>query len=366
MLGSMPVSAIPRILLLATAIAAATVAAGAQANRANQTQLRWYDAYNQAVRAVQNRDWATAERLLLQTQSSGTKPGRRVYAYGDTYVAPYLPDYYLAVVYLNTGRDREAEAAFERVRTQNVIGAKDPEYAAFQRQSREATFNRAMGEAVALNTKGDFTGARTRAEEARATGFDNAKATKLLQEITVQMAKATPADTTPDPVPPPPYAQTAPTTAANQAQIPVGSTPNAALPKQGVINPPVTANPRPSTVVNAPKTPLNPPNRTFDRQPPVIPPSAGALRNGLLAYFSGDYRGAIPLLTAATEQAGASPRASAFLACAKVGLVLTGGADAALLREARTAFQSANLQSTLSAADRRLISPRVLQQLEAQ
>ena len=41
----------------------------------------------------------------------------------------------LAVVYLNTGRDREAEAAFERVRTQNVIGAKDPEYAAFQRQS---------------------------------------------------------------------------------------------------------------------------------------------------------------------------------------------------------------------------------------
>lgn len=361
----MPVNAIGRVFLLAAAIAAATVALGAQANRANQAQLRWYDAYAQAERAIQKRDWATAERLLLQAQSSGTKPGRRVYKYGDSY-GPYFPDYYLGIVYLNTGRDREAEAAFARVRSQNVIGAKDPEYAALQRQSSEATFNRAMGEAVALNSKGDFTGARARAEEARGTGFDNAKATKLLQDITVQMAKATPPDTTPAPTPPPSSSQTPPTSAANQTQIPVGSTPNAALPNQGVIPPPVTASPRPSTVVSAPKTPLNPANRTFDRQPPVIPPSTGALRNGLLAYFSGDYRGAIPLLTAAAEQAGASPRAAAFLACAKVGLVLTGGGDVALLREARAAFQRADLRSTLSAADRRLISPRVLQQLETQ
>src|SRR5919108_3217953 len=64
MLVSMPVSAVGRVCVLAAAIAASAVSAGAQANRANQAQLRWYDAYNQAERAVQKRDWATAERLL--------------------------------------------------------------------------------------------------------------------------------------------------------------------------------------------------------------------------------------------------------------------------------------------------------------
>jgi hypothetical protein len=357
MLVSTPVSPIARAFVLVVALTAPAVAVSAQSNRANQTQLRWYDAYNQGVRAVQNRDWAAAERLLLQAQASGTKPGPRVYAYGDSYLR-FFPDYYLGIVYLNTGREREAETAFGRVRAQNLIGAKDPEYAALQRQSGEATFNRAMKEAVELNAKGDFTAARNRAEEARLTNVDNGKATKLLQDITVQMAKVAqppPPTTTPAPVQPT-YTQTPSTNVANQPPVSAGNTPNASLPNQGVIRPPAT------TARIPPKTP----NQTFDRQPPVLPPSTATLRNGLLAYFSGDYRSAIPLLTSAADQPGASPRAELFLACAKVGLALTGGGDAALLREARTAFQSANLQDTLSAADRRLISPRVLQQLEAQ
>jgi hypothetical protein len=360
MLVSTPVSLIARAFVLVVALTAPAVAVSAQSNRANQTQLRWYDAYNQGVRAVQNRDWAAAELLLLQAQASGTKPGPRVYAYGDSYLR-FFPDYYLGIVYLNTGREREAETAFGRVRSQNLIGAKDPEYAALQRQSGEATFNRAMKEAVELNAKGDFTAARNRAEEARLTNVDNGKATKLLQDITVQMAKATtsapPPPVTANPAPvQPPYTQNPSTIAGGQPPITVGNMPNASLPNQGVIQPP-------STAVRNPQTPQN---QTFKRQPPVLPPSTATLRNGLLAYFSGDYRSAIPLLTSAADQPGASPRAELFLACAKVGLALTGGGDAALLREARTAFQSANLQGTLSAADRRLISPRVLQQLEAQ
>ena len=358
MLVSEPVGLIRRSLVLICVMVATAAPAAGQANRANQAQLRWYDAYNQAKKAIESRNWATAERLLLQLQSSGPKPGPRVYAYGDNYEW-FFPDYYLGVVYLNTGRDREAETAFGRVRP--LINAKDSQYTALQRQSQEATFNRAMKEAVELNAKGDFTAARNRAEEARLTNFDNGKATKLLQDINVQMAKAT----TPAPPPPvtanpapvqPPYAQNPATSAGGQPPSTVGSTANASLPNQGVITPP-------SSTVRNPKIT---PNQTFDRQPPVVPPSTATLRNGLLAYFSGDYRSAIPLLTSAADQPGANSRAAIFLACAKVGLALTGGGDAALLREARTSFQSANLQGTLSAADRRLISPRVLQQLESQ
>lgn len=361
----MPVRLIRGSLVLISVVVVIAAPAAGQANRANQASLRWYDAYAQATKAVQNRDWATAERLLLQAQASGTKPGPRVYTYGDSYIR-YFPDYYLGIVYLNTGRDREAETAFGRVRSQNLIGAKDPEYASLQRQSNEATFNRAMKEAVELTAKGDFTAARTRAEEARATNVDNGKAAKLLQDITVQTANAAqpppPTTTTPAPVQPP-YTQTPPTNVANQPPVSVGSTPNASLPNQGVINPRVTPVLPKASAVN--KTPLNPTTgNTFGGQGVIVPPSPTAFRNGLLAFFSGDYNAAIPLLTSAAGQSGANPRAAIFLACAKVGLVLTGGADAATLREARAAFQSADLRRNLSTADRRLISPRVLQQLE--
>jgi hypothetical protein len=59
-----------------------------------------------------------------------------------------------------------------------------------------------------------------------------------------------------------------------------------------------------------------------------------------------------------------SPRAQVLLACAKVGLVLTGGGDAALLRQTQAEFQSAALERYLTPADRRFISPKILQQLE--
>ena len=159
----------------------------------SQAQGRWYDAYQEGVRAVQKRDWAAAEKLLLQAQSSGPRPARRVFTFGDTYI-PFIPDYYLGVVYLNTNRDQQAEAAFARVNSQTLIGAKDPEYVAFERQGREATFNRAFGEAQQLVAKGDFVQANSRLEQARTTRIDDAKVKALSGEIVQQMAKADSAD----------------------------------------------------------------------------------------------------------------------------------------------------------------------------
>ena len=351
MLGSISVKSFRAPFALTTLVIATTIPLSGQANRANQAQMRWYDAYQQGVTAVQRRDWATAERLLSQAQSSGTKPGPRVFTYGDTYIR-FIPDYYLGVVYLNTSRDREAEAAFARTRNLNVIGVKDPEYTAFERQGREATFNRAMKEAVDLTAKGDLTQATSRVEEARATKIDNAKVTKLSSDITQQMAKAAqPPAPTDSPTQPPIQQYPSPIqtpTGPLAGNIPNASnTPNASLPKQGVVIPKGTTATLPKPGIITPQ------------------PRSTDLRNGLLAFFSGDYGTAIPLLSSAAQQPGATPRAAVFLACAKVGLVLTGGGDAAMLREARAAFQSVDAQRDLSAADRRFISPRVLQQLEA-
>ena len=84
------------------------------------------DAYREAVRAVERRDWAAAEKLLTQAQTTGQKPSARAYTYGDTYIR-FFPDYYLGVVYLNTNRHREAEAAFARFASQKLVTSKDPD-----------------------------------------------------------------------------------------------------------------------------------------------------------------------------------------------------------------------------------------------
>jgi hypothetical protein len=335
----------------------AVVPVSGQASRANQAQLRWYDAYEQARAAIQRRDWTAAEQLLKQAQSSGTKPGPRVFTYGDSYIR-FIPDYYLGVVYLNTNRYPEAEAAFARVRTQNLVVAKDPEYTAFERQGREATFNRAMNEAIQLTSKGDFAQANARVEEARSTRIDDAKAANLSAGIKLEMTKAqnaavnTPAQTpvqTPVQQPPPTPVQTP----AGQTAGGLGTTPT---------RPPIS-NPGRVTV----PSPLGgkPANQTFRDQGVIPPPPPPELRNGLLAFFSGDYETAIRLLIIAAERPGGGQRSLAFLACAQAGLVLAGRGDAAMLRDARDTFQRADAQRNLSAADRRFISPRVLEQLES-
>jgi tetratricopeptide (TPR) repeat protein len=339
----------------------AVVPVSGQASRANQAQLRWYDAYEQARAAIQRRDWTAAEQLLKQAQSSGTKPGPRVFTYGDAYIR-FIPDYYLGIVYLNTKRYSEAEAAFARVRTQNLVAAKDPEYTAFERQGREATFNRAATEAVDFTRKGDFTQAQARVAEARATKVDDVRAERLSFEVDLEIQKAK-AKTTSPPVDT--AAQTPVQTPVQQPLPPPVQTPagqvTGGLPKVG------TSPTLPSTSRGTyPPTRGGPAaNATFKDQgviPPTPPPKE--LRDGLLAFFSGDYETAIRLLTIAAERPGGQ-RSLAFLACAKAGLVLAGRGDAAMLRDARDTFQRADAQRNLSAADRRFISPRVLEQLES-
>jgi hypothetical protein len=323
---------------------------------ARQAQ-RWYDAYEQGVQAVKRGDWTAAERLLAQAKSTGPKPARRAFTYGDNYIA-FFPDYWLGVVYLRSNRSAQAESSFALVRSQEVIAAKDPEYAAFERQSREATFNRAFAQAQQFAAAGNFDAVKKPLAEALATNIDNAKVQMFSKETETQrLAKASPPPiTTPDSGVKAPVrsdqtaVQTSPPMTANQAppyQPPGSATSTARPPSPGV-------------------TPRKPDNSTVTNKGVIIPPQVTppALRNGVLAFFSGDYGSAVQLLQTAAERPGVSPRAQMLLACAKVGLVLSGGGDAAMLVQTHAEFQSAALGRYLTPADRRYISPRILQQLE--
>jgi hypothetical protein len=84
-----------RTSVLAALMAAAPAALWAQAQQAaapqNIQRLRWYDAYDLGVKAIQARQWQNAEAYLQQAKSAGPAQGRRVFYYGDTY-RPFYPD----------------------------------------------------------------------------------------------------------------------------------------------------------------------------------------------------------------------------------------------------------------------------------
>ena len=180
----------------------------------------------------------------------------------------------------------------------------------FERQSREATFNRSFGEAVQLAAKGALDEANTRLAEARATRIDEGKVTALASDIQRRMDASKPATSPPtttiaDAVPP---ANTPAPAPAATYPPPAPATP----PVNTVATKKPAASPRAPLVVPAPKA-------APDYGQPTSAPTD--LRDGLLAFFSNDYRRAVPLLENAARQSGASPRARAFLSCARVALV---------------------------------------------
>jgi tetratricopeptide (TPR) repeat protein len=355
---------ITRALFMVALVAVAADAPALAAQSSSPSQLRWYDAYDQGVAAVQKRDWKTAEQRLNEARTANPKQGRNVLAYGDRYVT-YLPDYYLGIVYLNTNRSRQAEEAFGRISTQKLIATNNPEYKAFDQQSRQATFDRAFGEAVGLVAKGDFAQANGPLEQARATRIDDGKVNNLSAEIAKSAsAKVAPPTTTPGPTTTPPLANAGSQVPASTVQTPI---PNAATGNStsapGNISRGVPKAPENATVVN-PGVNTRPPIAKI--VPPVdkklpTPQVSAALRGGMLAFFNGNYRAAMQQLDVAAREPGASARARAFLAFAKAGLVLTGGAGETLLREARADYQSTQ---ALVDSDRRFISPKVLAVLE--
>jgi hypothetical protein len=100
--------------------------------------------------------------------------------------------------------------------------------------------------------------------------------------------------------------------------------------------------------------------------PPVVrPATAGANeQTAIRAYLSGQYDQAASLLSAVVSGAGATPRAYFYLACSQTALAIVGQADAATITSARSILAQAGDQAQF-AADKRYISPRVLQMLGA-
>ena len=307
------------LALLMTLLPATPSAAQAR----NADTRAWYQAYQDGVRQVQQRNWQAAITSLLAAKRAGPAPGRRIPFYGDVF-DDYLPDYYLGLAYMNTLQYEQAAAAFDAVQKAGIITAKDREYPELTRQTA-------------------------------------AVASVLSKQVIAQAP--TPA------VPPSGQAQTtsAPPPSGNQPSTQVASadTNSNVNNANSSVASPVQSSP-PVGQTTGTKVPVRTPVPA--RQPPTLNTRTAAVTalasesTGMAAFFAGDYQRASNILSALTASGG-TPRAEFYLACTRAALVLTGGADPATLSDARTRFSTVN--ATQFVADQRYISPRILQTLRS-
>jgi hypothetical protein len=330
-------------VLFSLFVASQTNTQGPSARRADSRA--WYQAYSDGRRAIQQGNWQAAiDSLEVAKRAGAPKPGRKIPFYGDVY-DDFIPDYYLGIAYLNLKQYAEADRAFAAVRASGLIGPRDREYAQFETQANAARSGALQAQTVAQNAPTP-TGAGAAGAGAGAASAVN-----------------------PSPAAPsPPASQqpTSPTIAAPSSvvqQSPVQTTPLPGAGTQSAL--PGSKGPGTSARNTAANGVASRPVAPTPTNPPTAPGLSAAAdeQAGIAAYLSGQYDRASSLLTAAAPATGATARAYFYLACSRTALAITvGQADAAAVAAARATLARAGDPAQF-AADRRYISPRILQAL---
>ena len=350
----------------------------AQSNPAAQTRdtRTWYQAYADAQRNVQQRNWQAALNDLDAAARLGApRPGRNINFYGDVY-RDYNPDYYRGVALSNLERYQEADQAFERVRQAQLITQRDSLFAEFNRQATNV--KGAVEKLAASRPPGSVPAAPSgsRIDEPGTTtaqrGVTPAGVTPQGVNASGVNAAVVPASpvTAPGAAPGAAPVNVDPRNAAPAAVNTANADPANAVVQQG----PPPAQPQTQAQAAAPPVRTVPPRTTTSaratpaaqvRPPAARDPAPFDERAPLLMYFSGDYTGAAGALTRVVQAPGASRRSYLYLAFSRTAMVLSGQAPRSDLDEARRLLAQAG-ELTPYARDLALISPRVRQELGIQ
>lgn len=328
---------------------------------ASAVQRLWYQAYDQGVRAALAGNWTLAIPALEAAKRGGPAPGRRVLFQGDR-VDVFNPDYYLGLAYNATSRFAEAEAAFARVADAGLVRQGDREFEELRKQRARATYERTLLDGERAIAAGRYAEAEKALQEVVQSLADDGRAGKLAARAREALNTGNVAQQAPPvyqaPVPPPEVRPTDPT----PVPTPAPDTKTA------------TVEPRPAEPAKpGPKDPGPPPakaaasnNPRVDPRPmpPVFVDDATAERQGMAAYFAGDYDEAIRVLKPAFDASPPSQRVTFYLACSYAArALLTGARDQGTVDEVRQMFAYASGDSPQFTADRAFISPAVLRML---
>lgn len=87
-------------------------------------QQAWVKAYEDGVKEFQRGNDALAEAKLLEARDKGPKQSRR-HNFSSVVYRPFIPDFYLGVIYARTGRHRQAQPLLERVLRDELVKQDD-------------------------------------------------------------------------------------------------------------------------------------------------------------------------------------------------------------------------------------------------
>lgn len=83
-------------------------------------QQAWVKAYEDGVKEFQRGNDALAEAKLIEARDKGPKQSRR-HNFSSVVYRPFIPDFYLGVIYARTGRHRQAQPLLERVLREELV-----------------------------------------------------------------------------------------------------------------------------------------------------------------------------------------------------------------------------------------------------
>jgi hypothetical protein len=328
-------------------------------------QPTYFELYDQAVAHIARREWAQAETKLkaAKAASGAPAPGRNRLRYGMLR-ADFLPDFYLGIVYRNTGRPDEALASFKL--TQSLIGPRekaqfDSEYqlAIADRDKRtlaqntttsvpattttvlpappspttttvgptpQARFALLIAQAKTELSRRQFQNAVSTAGEARKLNVDNTQADDVIRQ-----------------------ARTVPLAEDVERQL---AARNVAAVQQAIDA--LAAVDQNDSRLAAYRTQL----QTLTSGILI----ARAEREAMRLYFVGNYQASLKALQQAEQQGALSPRLRFYRACSLAALALSAEPqDTSRMAQAREQYKQVPT-GTLD-ADRRFISPKILRAL---
>jgi tetratricopeptide (TPR) repeat protein len=304
------------------------------------------DLYRDAISHVRQREWQLAEQKLNQARKIGPPSGRNVIRRGLMGRSDYFPEFYLAVVYLNTGRAAEALPLFQAAR-QRGLNPRDSEFrqigelesranAIIEAEKRNAVptgptpqeqFKNSFGNAQRLFAEGRLDDAEAAARQARAFNVDNAAADGLLAKISSARA-----------------------TSRFQADLKRART-LADLRK--------LIDEYENTGINLDDVR----RRITDGE--AVETRSRFERVGMIEYYTGNYQKALAAIADAEKSAPLSARGNFYRACILASLATRGKTiNQGQLREARRFYELAAKQPDVFKADLRFVSPRILELLK--
>jgi tetratricopeptide (TPR) repeat protein len=310
-----------------------------------QQKVDWQDLYRQAITHVQRREWKPAEDKLLAAIKAGPKSGRDIIRrFMDR--DDYYPEFYLGVVYLNTGRVGAALVQFQLARKNNVNTRSGDfrQLADLEKRARSILeaearktetekpdpaiqFKTFMDRAQRALTDARYDEAEGVARQARDLNVDNAAADALVQNI--ERAKS-----------------------------------SAALQQELAKSPSLAELRRLRTEYEGKGVSLDEVNRLIAAGEASEARARGE-RTGMIEFYAGNYQKSIAALAEAEKAAPLSARGHFYRACSLASLATRGKTiSQAQLRDARRAYAQAAEQADLFKNDLRYISPRLIQLLK--